>query len=387
MIAADRLAQVDEAATVERRRSRAWLGRAGEFLAVGGLTPFLFAVSWALRRAVGLDASDLAVGFLMFHAAFVINDPHFAVTYLLFYRDGVARAFGKGFEPRQRARYLVAGVLVPVVLATWAIGALATRSAFALGAMIQLMFLLVGWHYVKQGFGVMVVLSARRGVRFDRRERLALLFHCFAGWAYAWASPADPGTEVEEKGVVFTTVVHPPWLERGTYLVFVASAFVLLAVLVLKWRRKGPLPILTPLTALLASIWSWSIYSSIDPLVVYVIPALHSVQYLYFVGLLRANEAREREGPPWFETSARTRLGIIALSALGLGWLLFHGAPTALDDALVPRHARLSALPMGPTPCFAALYTFVNVHHFFMDWVIWRRENPETRYLLNSSTG
>jgi hypothetical protein len=40
------------------------------------------------------------------------------------------------------------------------------------------------------------------------------------------------------------------------------------------------LPIATPLTALLASIWSWSIYSSIDPLVVYVIPALHSVQYL-----------------------------------------------------------------------------------------------------------
>jgi len=24
----------------------------------------------------------------------------------------------------------------------------------------------------------------------------------------------------------------------------------------------------------------------------------------------------------------------------------------------------------------------VNVHHFFMDSVIWRRDNPETRYLF-----
>ena len=37
---------------------------------------------------------------------------------------------------------------------------------------------------------------------------------------------------------------------------------------------------------------------------------------------------------------------------------------------------------MGPTPYFAALYAVVNIHHFFMDTVIWRRENPRTRYLV-----
>jgi hypothetical protein len=203
------------------------------------------------------------------------------------------------------------------------------------------------------------------------------------GWAYAWASPADPGTEVEEKGVVFTTVVHPAWLESATKVVFLSTAIVLLALLVRKRRREGPLRLWTPLTALLCSIWSWSIYSSIDPLVVYVAPALHSVQYLYFVWLMKGNEARDREGPPWFETSSRVRLGILAASALGLGWILFHGAPSVLDDLLVPRRSRFSSL--GATPYFAALYTFVNIHHFFMDAVIWRRDNPETKYLLAST--
>jgi hypothetical protein len=353
----------------------------GEFLLVGGATPFLYAIAWIMRRSFGLDASEYAAGFMTFYAAFVINDPHFAVTYLLFYKDGRRRAFGDAFAPRQRARYLLAGVVVPIVLAAWAAFALATRSAVLLGGMIQLMFLLVGWHYVKQGFGVMIVLAARRGVTFRARERLAILAHALAGWAYAWASPYDPGKEVEEKGVVYTTIAHPRGLERATFVLFLASALVLAVVLALKWRREGRLPLVTPLVALLSSVWAWSIYSSADPLVMYVIPALHSLQYLYFVWLLERGEAREREGPPRFE-SPRARLGILVASALALGWLFFHGAPTALDDLLVSRRARFT--DMGPTPYFAAIFAFVNIHHYFMDFVIWRRENPKTRYLVTA---
>jgi hypothetical protein len=379
MIAVEHVAQ---AGSIAPARPKAQVGSLGEFFLVGGATPLLFALSWVLRKTIGLDSSELAIGFLMFHAAYVINDPHFAVTYLLFYRDGMARAFVRGCKPLERARYLGVGLVVPLTLAVWATVGIATKSAFVLGLMIQLMFLLVGWHYVKQGFGVMVVLAARRGVRFRPRERQAILAHCFAGWAYAWASPADPGTEVEEKGVVYVTIAHAHWLERATQIVFLGTALLLLWTLVKKRRRDGRLPLITPLTALLSSIWSWSIYSSIDPLVVYVIPALHSVQYIYFVWLLRGNEAREREGPPWFETSAPVRLGSLALSALGLGWVLFHGAPAALDGTLVPRRGRFFDAALGATPYFAAIYTFVNIHHFFMDSVIWRRDNPKTRYLF-----
>lgn len=365
---------------LELPRSRAWRGRVGEFLLVGGLTPLLFPLSWLLRRALGLDAAEYAAGFATFYAAFVVNDPHFSVTYFLFYKDARARAFGGVFGPVQRARYLLAGLVVPLALAGWATWSIASKSAGGLGLMLQLMFFLVGWHYVKQGFGVMTVLSARRGVRYTPRERLALLAHCFAGWAYAWASPYDPGRPVQEKGVVYLTITHPPGLERLTHVVFLATLVPLLWVLVQKRRREGRLPILTPLTAMLCSVWCWSIYSSIDPLVVYVIPALHSVQYLYFVWLLKRNHGREREGPPHFEISAKVRVGVLAVSALALGWVLFHGAPTALDDLLVSRRAAFDTA-LGPTPYFAALYAFVNIHHYFMDYVIWRRDNPDTRYL------
>jgi hypothetical protein len=157
-------------------------------------------------------------------------------------------------------------------------------------------------------------------------------------------------------------------------------------VLAAKWARERRMLPVGPLGVMLVTVWTWSIYSSIDPLMRYVIPALHSIQYLYFVALMRRNEARASEGPPTFGPPATVRLGALALTALGLGWVLFHGAPALLDAVLVsrPRHG---AAPdaLGETPFFAAIFVIVNVHHYFMDSVIWRRENPETRWLVEAS--
>ena len=358
-------------------------GRWAELLLVGGGTLLLFPILWLLRAALGLDAAELVVGFTAFHAAFVINDPHFSVTYLLFYENARARAFGDVYGLAQRVRYWVAGLVVPVVLVGWAAFALLTRSAPVLGWMMQLMFLLVGWHYVKQGFGVLAVLAARRGVGFSPLERWALLAHCFAAWAYAWASPAEPGRVVEEKGVVYTTLAHGRGLELALLVVFGLSTVVLAVVLGVRWLRARRAPVLGPLLAFLVTVWLWTVYSSIDPLMVYLIPALHSVQYLYFVWLLRRNRARAQEGPPHFGRPTKTALGLLAASALALGFVLFHGAPWLFDGALVPagRRGVASMGDLGVTPCFAALFAIVNIHHYFMDHVIWRREHPETRYL------
>src|SRR5215831_3223442 len=163
-------------APADATRSARWSG-VGEFLVVGGATLVLLPLLWVLRAGLGLDRADLAAGFTTFYGAYVVNDPHFAVTYLLFYKDARQRAFGSAFEPAQRIRYWIAGLVVPAALAVWGVLALALRSAQALGWMVQLMFLLVGWHYAKQGFGVLTTLWARRGVRMTPRERAVVLGH------------------------------------------------------------------------------------------------------------------------------------------------------------------------------------------------------------------
>jgi hypothetical protein len=251
--------------------------------------------------------------------------------------------------------------------------------------MVQLMYLLVGWHYVKQGFGVLTVLCARRGIGLTVWERRASLFHAFAGWAYAWANPSMPAGEFEEKGVVYRQLAHPRWFELIALGVLGASVVLLAGVLlrgIMTKRRRLPF---APLAGFLVTIWSWTIYSGADPVFRYLVPALHSVQYFYFVWLMRRNEARAHEGPPTFGRPVAVRLGTLLLSALGLGFLLFRAVPTFLDDAFVPRaHGRPLHEAMGNTPYFAAFFVIVNVHHYFMDHVIWRRENADTKYLRDA---
>ena len=362
----------------ERSRAASRAGAVLEFLLVGGGTLILLPFCFLYRERVGLDEAETLVGFLLFHAAVAINNPHFAVTYLLFYRNAKERAFGASYARAQRARYLFAGAVVPLVLATWAGVALARHSARDLGLLIQLMFLLVGFHYVKQGFGVLTILSLRRGVRYDARERAVVLSHCFAAWLYGRTNPRDPGRASVVDDVLYTSLPHPEGLDRVTLVLFALSAAALLATLVQKVRREGRLPPLSPLVGLLVTVWLWTAFSRVDPLFAYLIPALHSIQYLYFVWLLRRNEARAHAGPPEFRSVARS-LVMLALGAVILGWLLFRGVPSFFDDLLV----LIDPIdPLGTTPYLAAIGTFVNLHHYFMDWVIWRRENPEIRHLL-----
>jgi hypothetical protein len=281
-------------------------------------------------------------------------------------------------------RFWFAGALIPVVLALWCGLAIANDSPRRLGGLIQVMFVLVGWHYVKQGFGVLAVLSARRGVRWSQGERRWILAHCLAGWAYAWASPFDPGTRSVVNGVFYTTWPHPAGLEVATRTLFFGSALVLLTVVARKWRRERRAPPLGALGGLLISVWMWTVYTRLDPLLAYWIPALHSLQYLYFVALLRRNVAREAAGPPSFRGSVQRQLMLLALGSMALGWLLLRGLPGWFDAALVlaasddPR--AMSAV--GPTPYLAAFTAFVNIHHYFMDSVIWRRQSGEMRHLL-----
>ena len=361
---------------------RAWLSAFGEFLAVGGVTLFLLPLSWWARRAFGADPAEDAIDFVAYHASVVINNPHFAVTYLLFYKDVRDRALGDTYSLAQRTRYIVAGFLVPCVLAAWAVGALATRSAQGLGWLAEAMFAAVGWHYVKQGFGILAVLSGRRGVRFEGFERWVFLTHAFAGWAFAWANPSSPSREVMEKGVIYRSLPHPAWLEIAAGAVFAASTIALVFVLIRRRIRDGRWIPLGPLTGYLVSIWLWSILSSVDRLLMYVIPALHSVQYLYVVWLLKRNEARAEEGPPLFGKPVSVRLLRVAATSIGLGWLLFRGVPGFLDDARrLSLTGGVKTTDLGATPYFAAIFLFVNIHHYFMDHVIWRRENPEMRHL------
>lgn len=361
-----------------------------EFLAVGGATLILYPLAVWFQRLSGLDQATYLTSMVAFYAAHVINDPHFGVTYVLFYRRMKQRLWGGEFAGVQRLRYVMAGLVVPAFMVAWIVWAMRSQSAERLGQMIQVMYFLVSWHYVKQGFGVLTILSLRRGIRYRPIERRLILAHCFAGWALAFCTPSGPSYQVEESGIVYWTLGVPAWAEVATQGVFFATGLGVVLVFWMKWQRERVLPPLVPLAGFFITVWLWSVYSSFDPLMAYVIPALHSIQYLYFVGLLRKNEtlAQVRAAAADESTSFRIphvgfRFFTWGLTALVLGWLAFRSGPQFLDG-----HFATATSPeggLGATPYLAAIGTFVNIHHYFMDNVIWRRDNSETRFLTSDA--
>lgn len=367
---------------VTPRRRSSFRTELTEFLFIGGATLFLLPLFWLLGKTSFADDAEYQVSFLAFYAAYLINDPHFAVTYVLFYRRARERALGSAVPLLARMRYWGAGLVVPLVLIGWSALALSARSASHLGYLFQLMYFLVSWHYAKQAFGILMALSARRRVRFVPGERRLILGHCLCAWLFARAYPADPGGTFMEQGTVYHSIPHPAWLLPVASVAFGLSCVGLVLALFFFWRRERRLPPLGALSAFLISIWVWTIFTDLSPMLIYVIPGLHSLQYLYFVWLLRRNEARAFEGEPHFGRPVATQLGLLAVTSLVLGWFLFHGLPESLDELLSVKDPQAFGA-LGPTPYLAAIFAFVNIHHYFMDAVIWRREVPETKYLVH----
>jgi hypothetical protein len=71
------------------------------------------------------------------------------------------------------------------------------------------------------------------------------------------------------------------------------------------------------------------------------------------------------------------RLAVFLALGILLGWLGFWGLPAWLNGAIAYDRAAL-----GPTVFLFVFWIFINIHHYFLDNVMWRRENPETRRFL-----
>ncbi|TIP53695.1 MAG: hypothetical protein E5X56_33085, partial [Mesorhizobium sp.] len=134
-------------------------------------------------------------------------------------------------------------------------------------------------------------------------------------------------------------------------------------------------------------LYAWILFVGINPLWLLVVPALHSLQYLAVVWRYQTNVERDRSDAatePKFKVLSilgpmyRLRvLGFIIIGSI-LGILGFWLVPIALS-VLVPYNKEV----FGSSLFLFIAWIFINVHHYFLDNVMWRRGNPEvSKYLF-----
>ena len=357
-----------------------------DFLCLGGLSLVVLPLLLALPPMDGLYAQVVTVSLIL---NYVLNQAHFAHSYQIFYSNFGKRSFGQEYGPLLRARYVLAGIIVPAGMIVFFVVSIATGDATMLAYGANIMLLLVGWHYVKQGYGMIIVDSVLKRRFFTQSEKKILLLNAYACWILYWILLNWMFFEHNLWGLTYYTFAIP------TALVYVAAGIATITTVTMIYMlfnkclsKKNSLPF-NGVVAYFATLYAWVLIGFLNPLLLLMVPAFHALQYLAVVWRYQLN--LDRAGPDAAEkpnlkllaryvpSKALARFLGFAASGFVLGYIGFHGAPMLLSSVV-----SYDQEIFGSALVFFVFWTFINVHHYFLDNVIWRRGNPDIQKHLFS---
>jgi hypothetical protein len=358
------------------------IGPRADFLCFGGASLIVLPLLLLLPTEQ-YQPSVLAAALLLAH---VVNNPHFAHSYQIFYRGYGAKAFTPALGRTMQLRYLFAGIAVPILLFAFLAGCILAHNLRLLGYATNAMTFFVGWHYVKQGYGLLMVDAALKRRFFSAEDKKVLLVNAYVVWIAAWALLNASLREKDLLGIKYFTFDVPD----GVVVVALAAAAATSAhvawALFRRWKAGQQLPV-NGLLAYFASLYPWMLFIKVSPLWVIAAPALHSLQYLAVVWHFEANYQKAQLAEPdtrgsivrrVFGSNAAAHLGLFMLAGVALGYAGFTFLPMLLTS-LIP----FDRAVFGSGLLLFAAWIIINIHHYFIDNVMWRRENPEAkRYLF-----
>jgi hypothetical protein len=249
------------------------------------------------------------------------------------------------------------------------------------------MFFLVGWHYVKQGYGILIVDSVQKRLMFSERAKMVLRVNGYACWLVSWlAMNHAVSTRNGYLGLIYFSLPLPA-LVYQTAIAFLTVASVAVAIMLAhRWHEAGRRLPWNGVVAYLTTLYLWVIFVRINPLVFAIVPTFHSLQYLAVVWRYQLNAgAQQLQSAPSFVRHILPAhwSSFIFFVTIGvfLGFLGFYGLPRSFDS-MVPYDKHL----LGPSLFLFAFYIFINIHHYFLDNVMWRRGNPDVQQYLFAKT-
>jgi len=386
-------AVIDAPAQAEgSRRNYLFISRPIDFLMLGGLSILVWIPVYFLKDSIGLAGSfTLAIPAAALSLAYWVNYPHFMASKLAYMQ-------GKDFIVSNWFQLIFVPIaLIFVVLISfnfWSSSLSGSRLVFffntlfeffglktriglypnlgseILGALLLLMYFTVGWHYSKQTFGCMMVYAKLDNYRLGNIERNILRYALLSTWWVTWLYVnCSEGTYPFYGLTVYRLNLPYVWFQ-ASYII-VSLMFVTVSLIFVRiYVREKKLPsinFLIPLFALLL----WHIPLLGDPQFFYLLGFFHSLQYFPFVAKVEKTR---------YKIAGRSKANIRLLAFFGImmffGFLAFDYIPKSFDGM------KGSANMVHASFFMIAFMVFINVHHYFIDNVLWRFKNKQVRELL-----
>lgn len=351
-----------------------------DFLLLGGASLFILPLATLIPKTYSPN-----ILLFLFWLSFLINYPHFAHSYQIFYRDFQKKLAGAGYAQHLRLRYAFAGILVPIVmLAVFAYAYISGSSSLLAFSAYSVAFF-VGWHYVKQGYGILIVDTVLNRAFFNDREKKIFRANAYACWIFFFLLMSHTIRERDYSGFKYSHLEVPlPLLYMMGGVMVITTLLAILSFFVATKRNEGrPFPI-NGATAYIISLYVWIAINFLSTAAALsIIPALHSLQYLAVVWryeknrnlfLATASGASAPADLAWRKMLRFTIVGIV------LGAIAFVILPFTLDAQF-----QYDKGIYGAQFFTFMFYVFINIHHYFLDNVMWRKDNPDVSKHLFSA--
>ncbi len=234
------------------------------------------------------------------------------------------------------------------------------------------MLMCVGWHYSKQVFGSMMVYAKYDQYPISKSQRLVLKI-CLLSVAVAnfFTLSGQSRNQYSYLGLKINTLIFPKFLSGlTTWVSVLILAYLLFAIVFKNYRTYKKWPSINFAVPFLA-FYLWWFPWFVNPLFYIVLaPFFHCLQYLPFAYRM-TNHKNAKPSP------ARIfRNGLLIFGVILLGFLIFDAIPMKLDQVL------RTQWHFGCAYFLISTIVFMNIHHFFIDSVVWRLNQNEVKKAL-----
>ena len=328
-----------------RSRTVYFAGPVADPFLVGGISIALYLVCRALPGFADSEHFFAASSFLVW----VVNWPHFAATNYRLYRSRSTRL-----------QFPMTAHVLPFVMFGFLLLAWMSPSVFA-PMLMKLYLLWSPYHFSGQTVGLAMLYARRSNYSLSILQRRSLIGFVFLTYMYTSARAEIGIANRHFYEVRYPSLGVPEWfpafLGRGMWLL--AAAFVAETVRQAVLKRRL-VPYLVVLPAVAQCVWFVGpVAGNFKTLV----PMFHSLQYLFIAWLVSLYEGKPRDVAgaghrPWRSFRYRTAQ-YAAYSFLG-GVFLFW---------IAPRIGELFGRSIGFSS--AVILSVVQIHHFFVDGVVW----------------
>jgi hypothetical protein len=295
--------------------------------------------------------------------AFIVNNPHFISSYFFFYKD-------EGDLIKTSTSHFLVGVILPILLAGSMIIGLVSETPMVFTVIINALYFFVGFHYVRQIYGISLISLAKQKIYLSSAEKWALNLSMFPMWFVSFLNGHQSTYMGHFYSLPYMSYALPVQLSQLNNILLICSVLVWVYLVSKIYVVHSHVPL--TLIAALSGIVLWHFPAFYDRGFFYLIPLFHSLQYMLIVAAVKKNQTVRNVAQG---ERLVTILGYVVSVGL-VAYLAFHFVPELLDK----QHLYNQYL-FGYSAIVGVFLLFINLHHYAIDALLWRKGSRLTKFV------